>query len=236
MAQTVQRTVLVTGGNRGLGLETVRQLAQQGHRVALASRDPDAGEFEAERLRSRGLDVTAFALDLTAPASVRTLHGAVLDHFGHLDVLVNNAAVYLDEGESVLSVPPEVFETTWQANFQGPLRLCQAFVPGMRERRYGRVVNLSSGAGQLSSMGDFAPSYSVSKAALNALTRMVADAAKGRNVLVNSLDPGWVRTRMGGDRAPRSVEQGADTIVWLATLPDGGPSGGFYRDRKPIPW
>lgn len=106
----------------------------------------------------------------------------------------------------------------------------------MRERRYGRVVHVSSGAGQLSSMGDFAPSYSASKAALNALTRMVADAAKGRNVLVNSLDPGWVRTRMGGDRAPRSALQGADTIVWLATLPDGGPSGGFYRDRKPIPW
>ena len=155
---------------------------------------------------------------------------------GDIDVLVNNAAVYPDEGRSVLEVELDTFHATMDTNFFGPLALCQAFVPGMMRRGYGRVVNVSSGAGQLATMGDFAPSYSASKAALNALTRMVADATRGRNVLVNAVDPGWVRTQMGGPGAPRSIEQGVDTLVWLATLPDGGPTGGFFHDRKLIPW
>ena len=137
---------------------------------------------------------------------------------------------------SVLEVELETFRATMETNCYGPLLLCQAWVPGMIRRGYGRVVNVSSGAGQLSTMGDYAPAYSASKAALNALTRMVSDAARGANVLVNAVDPGWVRTRMGGRAASRSVEQGIDTIVWLATLPDGGPTGGFFYDRQPIPW
>jgi NAD(P)-dependent dehydrogenase (short-subunit alcohol dehydrogenase family) len=152
---------------------------------------------------------------------------------------VNNAAAYLDEGVSVLDVELDTVRATMENNLYGPLLLCQALVPGMIRRGYGRVVNVSSGAGQLSSMADYAPSYSISKAGLNALTRMVADAARSagaKNVLVNAVDPGWVRTDMGGAGAPRSVEQGVDTIVWLATLPDGGPTGGFFHDRKPIPW
>jgi NAD(P)-dependent dehydrogenase (short-subunit alcohol dehydrogenase family) len=230
------RVALVTGANRGLGLETCRRLAELGYHVVLTSRDPAKGEPAASKLARDRLPVTHRALDVADPISVRALKQALEVEHGGVDVLINNAAVLLDEDKSVVDVKPEVFTETLRTNLYGPLVLCQAFVPGMVRRGYGRVVNVSSGAGQLSSMEDYAPSYSLSKAALNALTRMFAAAVRGANVLVNAADPGWVRTDMGGPRAPRSLAQGADTIVWLATLPDGGPTGGFYHDRKPIPW
>lgn len=227
---------LVTGANRGMGLETCRALAQRGYQVILTSRDQQLGQQAAQPFVQQGLSVTSFALDVTNEGSIQHLQRVLEERFGGVDVLVNNAAIYPDKGRSVLEVEPETFRATMETNFYGPLRLCQAWVPGMITRGYGRVVNVSSRAGQLSAMGDFAPAYSASKAALNALTRMVADAARGSNVLVNAVDPGWVRTRMGGPAASRSVELGADTIVWLATLPDGGPTGGFFHDRQPIPW
>jgi NAD(P)-dependent dehydrogenase (short-subunit alcohol dehydrogenase family) len=140
------------------------------------------------------------------------------------------------EDGDVLEVDVQDFRDSMETNVYGPLRLAQAIVPGMISRGYGRVVNVSSGAGQISSMDDYAPPYSLSKAALNALIRLLASAARGRDVLVNAVDPGWVRTDMGGPAAPRSVAQGADTIVWCATLPRGEPSGRFFHDRKEIPW
>lgn len=227
---------LVTGANRGMGLETCRALAQRGYQVILTSRDQQLGQQAAQPFVQQGLSVTSFALDVTNEGSIQHLQRVLEERFGGVDVLVNNAAIYPDKGRSVLEVEPETFHATMETNFYGPLLLCQAWVPGMITRGYGRVVNVSSRAGQLSAMGDFAPAYSASKAALNALTRMVADAARGSNVLVNAVDPGWVRTRMGGPAASRSVELGADTIVWLATLPDGGPTGGFFHDRQPLPW
>lgn len=227
---------LVTGANRGMGLETCRALAQRGYQVILTSRDQQLGQQAAQPFVQRGLSVTSFALDVTNEGSIQHLQRVLEERFGGVDVLVNNAAIYPDKGRSVLEVEPETFRATMETNFYGPLLLCQAWVPGMITRGYGRVVNVSSRAGQLSAMGDFAPAYSASKAVLNALTRMVADAARGSNVLVNAVDPGWVRTRMGGPAASRSVELGADTIVWLATLPDGGPTGGFFHDRQPLPW
>jgi NAD(P)-dependent dehydrogenase (short-subunit alcohol dehydrogenase family) len=226
---------LVTGANRGMGLETCRALAQRGYQVVLTSRDQRLDQQATQSLVQQGLSVTSFALDVTDAGSIQQLQRVLEERFGGVDVLVNNAAIYPDEGRSVLEVELETFRATMETNFYGPLLLCQAWVPGMITRGYGRVVNVSSGLGQLSTMGDFAPAYSASKAALNALTRMVADAARGANVLVNAVDPGWVRTRMGGQAASRSVEQGIDTIVWLATLPDGGPTGGFFHDRQPIP-
>ena len=230
------RIAIVTGGNRGLGLETCRQLARRGHQVILTSRDPAKGRAAAKELKGEGLDVVPLPLDVTSLKSITSLKESVTAEFGRVDVLINNAALYLDEGRSVFEVELDTFRTTIETNVYGPLALCQTFVPLMVQRGYGRVVNVSSRSGQLSSMEDDTPAYAMSKAALNALTVLVADAVRGRNVLVNSVCPGWVRTDMGGPRAPRSIEEGADTIVWAATLPDGGPTGGFFRDRTPIPW
>jgi NAD(P)-dependent dehydrogenase (short-subunit alcohol dehydrogenase family) len=242
-----QRVAVVTGANRGLGLETCRQLAARGLTVVLTSRDADKGEQAAERLRSEGLSVRAHNLDVTQPEQVSELARFVEHEHGRVDVLVNNAGVALDPSDegpsdggtnaaSVLKARLSVLRATMETNVYGPLLLCQALVPLMRSNGYGRIVNVSSGMGQLSEMNGRWPAYRFSKVSLNALTRILADELAGTNILVNSVCPGWVRTDMGGPGATRSVQQGADTIVWLATLPDGSPSGGFFRDRKPIPW
>lgn len=237
-----QRVAIVTGANRGLGLETCRQLAVRGLTVVLASRDAGKGEQAAERLKNEGLQVRAHVLDVTRPEQVSELARFVQHELGRLDVLVNNAGVALDPSDggtdaaSVLKARLPVLRATMETNVYGPLLLCQALVPLMRANGYGRIVNVSSGMGQLSEMNGRWPAYRISKVSLNALTRILADELQGTNILVNSVCPGWVRTDMGGPGATRSVQQGADTIVWLATLPDGGPSGGFFRDRKPIPW
>jgi NAD(P)-dependent dehydrogenase (short-subunit alcohol dehydrogenase family) len=231
----------VTGANRGLGFETSRQLARLGHRVILAVRDEAKGQEAAHALSNEGLKVRFHPLDVTSAKSVSALTHFAEAEFGGVDVLVNNAGVML-EGTSppdaplVLRTDLETFADTYATNLFGPVRLCQALVPGMLERGWGRVVNVSSGLGQLVEMGAGWPAYRSSKAALNALTRVLAAELARTPVLVNSVDPGWVRTDMGGAQADRSTLEGCDTIVWAATLPDGGPSGGFFRDRKPIPW
>jgi NAD(P)-dependent dehydrogenase (short-subunit alcohol dehydrogenase family) len=232
-----RRVAVVTGGSKGIGYEICRQLAGQGLRVLLTSRDPQKGEDAAQRLRKEGLDVTFRTLDVDSDDSVAALRSYVDQEIGRADVLVNNAGILIDSrSTSVLKEPIETFHRTLETNFLGALRMCQALVPLMRKHRYGRIVNLSSGLGQLHDMGDGTPAYRVSKAALNALTRMVSVAAKSDDILVNSMCPGWVRTDMGGPNATRSVAQGAETAVWLAMLPHGGPTGGFFRDKQPIPW
>ena len=234
---TVQRVAVVTGGNKGIGFEICRQLARKKLRVVLAARDPDKGREAAERLQAEGLDVVFHALDVTDPGQVQALTRASANKHGRCDVLVNNAGILIDKrSASVLDVKIETFRTTLETNFYGPLMMTQALVPLMRENGYGRVVNLSSGLGQLEDMGDGTPAYRASKTALNALTRMFAAATKGEGILVNAMCPGWVRTDMGGANATRGVEKGAETAIWLATLPRDGPSGGFFRDRKPIKW
>lgn len=231
------RVAVVTGGNKGIGLEICRQLAAQGLRVVLTSRDEKKGHAAAKALSKTGGEIGFHPLDVTDPAQIARLAEWVERELGGADVLVNNAGILIDgRSASVLAVDPEVFHETLETNFFGPLRLAQALVPGMVKRRYGRVVNLSSGLAQLGEMGDGTPSYRTSKAALNTLTRMLAAATRDQGVLVNSMCPGWVRTDMGGTNASRSVEQGADTAAWLATLPEDGPTGGFFRDRKPIAW
>ena len=211
----MKRVVLVTGSSRGIGREVARQLAARGDEViVVGSRD----------------------LRVDDEASVRQMVERVEREHGRLDVLVNNAAILLDEGQSILDVSPRDFEQTWRVNVLGAFLMTQRFAPLLRGSGHGRVVNVSSGAGQLSSMTSYAPAYSTSKAALNAITILFANALRRDGVLVNCADPGWVRTDMGGPAAPRSVEEGADTIVWLATLPDGGPTGGFFHDRKKIAW
>jgi len=236
MTRTGARVALVTGANRGMGLETCRQLLGSGLRVAMTGRDGRAIERARRDLDAGSGDAIAVTMDVTVPASIEAARRTIAERLGPVDVLVNNAAVLLFETSNVLSIPADGFRSTFETNLIGVIEVCRAFVPTMATRGYGRVVNVSSGAGQLSTMSTYAPAYSISKAALNAFTRILADTYRDRGVLANAVDPGWVRTDMGGRSAPRSVPEGIDTTIWLATLPDDGPTGGFYRDRRPIAW
>jgi NAD(P)-dependent dehydrogenase (short-subunit alcohol dehydrogenase family) len=234
----MSRLALVTGANKGIGLEIARQLAKTGNRVILGARNMKLGEKAATSLSSTDADVFAAELDVTNEATIEKLVRKVASEFERLDILVNNAGILIDETDLPTGTKLEVIRSTLETNLIGPWRLCQAFVPLMKRNNYGRIVNVSSGAGALSEMSEglYAPAYSISKTALNALTIMLASEMRGSNVLVNAACPGWVRTDMGGSNAPLSVEEGADTAVWLATLPDNGPTGGFFRNRTRIEW
>ena len=237
---TDARVALVTGGNRGLGLEIVCQLAQQGLKTVLASRDPEKGRAAAQQLAGAGIQTAIVALDVTDAASVDTAIAEILRLNGRIDVLVNNAGISLDGSRAkvagVLDVSPDIARQTYETNVLGPMRLIQAVAPHMREMRYGRIVNVSSRMGQLAGMGARSPGYRMSKAALNALTRIAAAELDAADIKVNAMHPGWVRTDMGGSGAPVSVQQGADTAVWLATLPPDGPTGLFFEGREAIAW
>jgi NAD(P)-dependent dehydrogenase (short-subunit alcohol dehydrogenase family) len=235
------RTALVTGGNRGLGLETARQLARSGYHVILAARNLGKAEVAARALRSEELDVVPFELDVTNDASCERLR-----RIGAIDALVNNAGVLVESDEnplaagllsrSALDVAPALLRESFETNTLGAYRVIQAIAPGMRDRGYGRIVNVSSGLGQLNDMGGGYPAYRVSKTGLNALTRIFAAELRARGVLVNSVCPGWVKTDLGGPQARLEPEEGVRTIVWAATLPGDGPTGGFFRNLEPIPW
>ena len=231
-----KRIAVVTGGNRGIGFETCRQLAKQEIQVILTSRESAKGKAAAEKLQAEGLDVSYYSLDVTDADSVQRLAQFIKNEYGQLDILINNAGVLLDSSDSVLNTKFDTLHQTIDTNLYGPFLLCQSLIPLMEKHKYGRIVNVSSGAGQLSDMNSGYPSYRISKTALNALTRVLGNELKGTNILVNSVCPGWVKTDMGGANASRTPAQGADTIVWLATLPDNGPTSGFFRDRQPIPW
>jgi len=232
---TERRTALVTGANRGIGLEVCRQLAELGHHVILTARDSAKAKAAAVTLRSKG-NVSPAVLDVTDARTLQLLARDLTSRGVHVDIVVNNAAILVGESRGVLETSEDELRRSFETNVFGAIAVSQAFVPGMLDRRYGRVVNVSSEAGQLSSMGAYAPAYSMSKSALNAFTRQLAAATRGKGILVNSACPGWVRTDMGGSSAPRSVEEGADTIVWLATQPAKGPTGGFFSDRRQIEW
>ncbi len=236
---TEKRIALVTGGNRGIGFETCRQLGRKGLRVILAARNAAAGERAAGILKSESLEVEFRLLDVSKVETIDACAESIDRDLGRLDVLVNNAGIMRDSskrGASIFQADRELVRDTFDVNTLGPLMVANALVPLMRRHDYGRIVNVSSGMGQLSEMDGGYPGYRISKTALNAVTVILARELEGTNIKVNSVCPGWVRTDMGGDKAPRSPEQGADTIVWLATLPEGGPSGGFFRDRKRINW
>ncbi|MBL8566328.1 MAG: SDR family oxidoreductase [Hyphomicrobiaceae bacterium] len=236
---TQNKIALVSGGNRGIGLEIVKQLARLGIVAAIGARDPEKGQAAAGSLASEGLDAPVVRLDVANPASCRAAVEEVAGMFGRLDILVNNAGVLISRDgpdASVFTVSPDAMLMSYLTNTLGPLFLIQAAAPIMRKQDYGRIVNLSSGLGQLSEMEGGLPAYRFSKAALNALTRTTAAELQGTNVKVNSMCPGWVKTEMGGGGATREVEEGAATAVWLATLDNDGPTGGFFRDKKPIPW
>lgn len=220
---------LVTGANRGIGFEIARQLGAKGFEILLGARDAEEGQAAAERLGA-----TWLPLDVAEGGSVREAADWTRAEHGRLDVLVNNAGVLLDEEAGVLDLDEDALLATLQVNLLGAWRMAAAFVPLMEPG--GRIVNISSGAGQLSRMGTWAPAYSVSKAALNAHTLQLASALKGQGIAVNAVCPGWARTRMGGSGATKSAGDGADTPVWLATEAPASLTGKFFRDRGEIPW
>ncbi len=232
-APAPRRTALVTGANRGIGLEVCRQLGRLGLGVVLTARDRVAGRAAAAHLRAEGLDVRFEAMDVSRERSVAACAARLRRARVHVDVLVNNAGVY-PQG-SALRAKTAAFRTAMDVNYHGAVLTCRAFVPAMLRAGYGRVVNVSSGDGSFGERLAGPAPYCASKAALNALTVKLAQEVRG-DVKVNALCPGWGRTRMGGPRARRPVAKGAETAVWLATLPADGPHGGFFRDRRPIPW
>lgn len=232
-----RKVAIVTGGSRGIGREIARQLARSQVAVVIGARDAAKAEKAAAEMKAEGLEVASLALDVIDTKSVRRFVERVDKQFGAPGILVNNAGVFPESHEAkVTEVPTSVWRETLETNLFGAVRMCREVVPLMQRLKYGRVVNVSSGLGQMNKMDAGSPAYRVSKAALNALTLTLAAEVAGEGILVNSMSPGWVRTDMGGSEAPRSVEEGAETAVWLALLPSNGPTGQFFRDRKPIPW
>jgi NAD(P)-dependent dehydrogenase (short-subunit alcohol dehydrogenase family) len=225
------RVAVVTGGNRGIGLELVRQLAADGFTAILGSRDLAKGEAAAAPLRSEGLAVEATQVDVADDASVSGF-AAGLDR---LDALVNNAAIHYDTWESGVDADLQVVREAFETNVLGAWRMTQVCLPALRRSPSARVVNVSSGAGQLSDMGGGAPAYRVTKTALNALTRVLANELRSDGILVNSVCPGWVATDMGGSGG-RPVADGAASVMWAVRLPDDGPTGGFFRDGRRLDW
>jgi NAD(P)-dependent dehydrogenase (short-subunit alcohol dehydrogenase family) len=230
------RVALVTGANRGIGLGVVRQLARLGFDVTLGARDAQKGERASAALRQEGLSVVSVELDVTDQASVDAARDFVAGRFGKLDVLVNNAGALYDDWQRAENADLETAREAFETNTLGAWRVCIAFIPLLKKSGHARIVNVSSESGSLALMGGGTPAYSVSKAALNVLTRKLADELRASRILVNSVCPGWVATEMGGPNAPRNVEEGAASVVWAATLPDGGPTGGFFRDGEPLEW
>ncbi len=229
------RTALVTGANRGLGFAIARGLGRLGCAVIVAGRDLAAIEAAAATLRGEGLDARAEVVDLEDRASIRACADRVFASGEAVQVLVNNGAI--EPRADALTISDEDLEMTLRTNLLGAWYLSRAFVPGMITAGYGRVVNVSSDFGSFAQGLAGGAAYSVSKAALNALTVKLAQAIPaGVDVKVNALNPGWVRTRLGGADATKSPEEGADTVLWLATLDADGPHGGFFQDRKPLGW
>lgn len=245
---TDQPVALITGGNRGLGHETARQLAAKGYHVLIGSRDLDSGRAIAAKLTASidstasaspglGGSIEAIELDVTSDVQTARLRG-ILEAKGRLDALVNNAGITgsASYGSSILDLELADLRNVFDVNVTGAIRVAAQLVPFMRTRGQGSIVNVSSGMGQLSDMGKGAPAYRLSKTALNAFTRVLSQELAGTSIKVNAVCPGWVRTDLGGPNASLSVEDGARGIVWAATLPLDGPTGGFFRHGKPIAW
>lgn len=220
------KTAVITGAYRGLGFATAEALAKKGYKVFLTARNIEAGKKAAQTLNAKGLNVEFRELDITSEKSIQSF----CEKMPQVDVLINNAGIFDDkrDGASVLK--------SFTTNTLGAYLLIENILPKMIKNKFGRIVNISSGMGALTDMNGAYPAYRISKTALNAVTALLADENKGKNILINSVCPGWVRTEMGGENADRSIEEGIAGIVWAATLPDDGPTGGFFRDGERIDW
>jgi NAD(P)-dependent dehydrogenase (short-subunit alcohol dehydrogenase family) len=242
------KIALITGVSRreGLGYAVARQMAAEGFDVVISARDRSKAEALAAELAGQDLPATAVQLDVTDGDSVEACRAAVEDGHRRLDVLVNNAAGGFDLDQSLLEADLDIARLALEVNFIGPWRMCQALAPLLQRSHAGRIVNVSSGAGSLTSpdglanpqIGSLIPAYSLSKSALNALTIKMAHAFKGTGVLVNAVCPGETATHpeTGDEDEARSPEESARGVVWAATLAPGGPTGGFFRDGRPLPW
>ena len=231
-----QKIAVVTGGNKGIGFGICRALAKQGVQTILTARDISRGEIAKEQLQKEGLEIISHSLDVTDRYSIDSLSRFLTKEFGRLDILINNAAIRKDTGMMGTDVPIEIVREMMETNLYGPLIMCQVLAPLLKKSSAGRIVNVSSGMGSLANMGGGSPAYRITKTALNAMTKILAHEFRGTGVLVNCCHPGWVRTDMGGRGASKSIDEGADTPVWLALLPKDGPTGDYFQDRKPMPW
>jgi len=236
MPNEIQRVALITGANRGIGFETAQQLARRGFHVIVAVRDEAGGKRAAKVIQEEGGKASVIVLDVSSSASIRSAVSQFKAISDRLDVLINNAGIYPDEGLRILTVPRDRMAQTFQINTFGALDVTQSFLPCLRQASSARVINVSSGYGQLEGLSADVPSYCLSKLALNGLTIMLAEALRADRIAVNSICPGWVRTDMGGPNAARSVQEGADTAVWLADEASHELTGKFFRDRQEIPW
>jgi NAD(P)-dependent dehydrogenase (short-subunit alcohol dehydrogenase family) len=237
MSRTLsERRTLVTGASRGIGREISLQLGRRGVPVIVAARDSKGGQQTVDAIRQRGGTADLLVMDVSDSATIRAAAQQSSERFDRLDVLINNAGIYQDKGSSILTVSRDRLTGTFQTNTFGPIEVVQQFLPLLRQAGTARIINISSGYGQLDGMSADVPSYCLSKLALNGVTILLAAALKAGGISVNSVCPGWVRTEMGGPNAPRSVEEGADTAVWLATDAEQSMTGKFFRDRHEIPW
>lgn len=239
--RAMKKIAVVTGASRGLGYATSEALAKMGYKVIMAMREPEKAQPQMNALKTKDLDVTAFQLDVANEKSIENFVGKLKREIGGLDVLVNNAGIFIDDEDggdrSVFKTKSSTILKTFTTNTLGPFLLAQKLLPLMIEGQYGRIVNVSSGMGQLSEMNAGYAAYRLSKTALNAVTKIFSQEVQGQgDILVNSVCPGWVKTEMGGAGATRTVDQGIKGIVWAATLPKGGPSGGFFRDGERLDW
>ena len=235
LVKAAMKTALVTGANKGIGHEVARQLAVKGFHVFVGARNPDAGRKAADEIVKDGGKATLLEIDVSDNASVAAAAREFSRIADHLDVLVNNAGIIVDGDDAILEISDEQLRNTLETNTLGAVRLTRAFAPLLAKSKAPRVINVSSGGGQLTGGADgWAPAYCISKTALNGVTSQLATALP--KFAVNSVCPGWVRTDMGGRNATRSVEEGADTIVWLASEAPQKLTGKFLHDRKEIPW
>ncbi|MCY7358547.1 MAG: SDR family oxidoreductase [Rudanella sp.] len=232
-----KKVALVTGATKGIGREVARQLAKMGYAVFIGARDRQRGCEVSEALCAEGYEAIFLQLDVTDPVSIKNAEGTFSQKADHLDVLVNNAAILEDHGENLTNMNAELLGRTMKTNVVGPILVSQDFLPYLKlAPNGGRIVNVSSGAGALGEMETYAPAYSISKTALNAVTKQFAGALRADNIAVNSVCPGWVRTDMGGPTASRSIEKGAETIVWLAAEAPQNETGKFWKDKKEMEW
>ncbi len=231
----MSHTALITGANKGIGFEIARQLGRRGFHVFIAGRNETALQTAQQRLLDEKLPATALLMDVSREDSIRAAAESLTSQGIRLDVLINNAAILLQTDRALSIQSMEIFDQTLQTNCYGALNVVRHFLPLMKNP--GRIINMSSGGGSMSDpVGGWSPAYCVSKSLLNAMTRHLAYELSGRGIAVNAVDPGWVKTDMGGAGAPRTVEKGAETPVWLAAEAEQQLSGKFFRDKREVSW